>query len=46
VWNGLVTLVPGEVMAVIVQSGLIMIPLLAALLIAVRVSVDAHVLLV
>jgi biopolymer transport protein ExbB len=40
VWNSLVTLVPGEIIAVIVKGGLIMIPLLAASLIAVTVIVE------
>jgi biopolymer transport protein ExbB len=40
VWNSLVTLVPGEIIAVIVKGGLIMIPLLASSLIAVTVIIE------
>ena len=39
-WNNLVALVPGEILAVIVKGGLIMIPLLAASLIAVTVIIE------
>jgi biopolymer transport protein ExbB len=40
VWNSLVALVPGEIIAVIVKGGLIMIPLLAASLIAMTVILE------
>jgi biopolymer transport protein ExbB len=40
VWNSLVTLIQGEVITFIVKGGLIMIPLLAASLIAVTVIVE------
>ncbi|HEX9871928.1 MAG TPA: MotA/TolQ/ExbB proton channel family protein [Candidatus Tectomicrobia bacterium] len=39
-WNSLVTLIPGEIIAVLVKGGLIMIPLLAASLIAVTVIIE------
>ena len=39
-WNSLVTLLPSEIMTVIVKGGLMMIPLLAASLIAVTVIVE------
>jgi biopolymer transport protein ExbB len=40
VWNNLVTLIPDEIIAVIVKGGLIMIPLLAASLLAVTVIIE------
>jgi biopolymer transport protein ExbB len=40
VWNSLVTVMPNEIITVIVKGGLIMIPLLAASLIAVTVIVE------
>jgi biopolymer transport protein ExbB len=40
VWNGLVSLLPGEIVTIIVKGGFIMIPLLAASLIAVTVIVE------
>jgi biopolymer transport protein ExbB len=40
VWNSLVTVMPSEIITVIVKGGLIMIPLLAASLIAVTVIVE------
>jgi biopolymer transport protein ExbB len=40
VWNSLVTLMPSEIIAIIVKGGLIMIPLLASSLIAVTVILE------
>jgi biopolymer transport protein ExbB len=40
VWNSMVTLMPSDILAVIVKGGIIMIPLLAASLIAVTVIVE------
>ena len=39
-WNSLMTLIPGEIIAIIVKGGLIMIPLLAASLVAVTVIIE------